>query len=106
MILNNTGFRCPPSRLLGQPLRLASKDLLPRAKIEPTVRDGNDNLAAHHAQHTVALRFKWASALFLRSAQDTPGPSGCASTGRSVRVEPVLRATPRSRGAGRFHRRS
>jgi hypothetical protein len=31
-------------------VELAVKDLLPRAKVEPSVRDRHDDLAAHHAQ--------------------------------------------------------
>ena len=58
MILTNTRFHRRPSRLPGQPVRLALKDALPRAKgsgeqsetILPTVGHRDHNLAAHHAQ--------------------------------------------------------
>ena len=53
----------PKSRLPGQPIRLALKDPLPRAKdlgklceaVEPAVGHRHHNLTAHHAQHC-ALR--------------------------------------------------
>jgi hypothetical protein len=50
IILTSTRFRRRPSRLAGQPFRLASKDLLPRAQVEPPVGDRHDDLATHHAQ--------------------------------------------------------
>jgi hypothetical protein len=51
MILTNTRFRRRPSRLTGQPFRLASKDPLPGAKVEAAIRHRHHHLAAHHAQH-------------------------------------------------------
>jgi hypothetical protein len=47
MILTNTRFRRRPSRLPGQPFRLALKDLLPRAKIKPAIRHRHHHLSAH-----------------------------------------------------------
>jgi hypothetical protein len=49
MILTSTRFRRQPSRLTGQPFLLASKDLLPGAKVEPPVGERYDDLAAHHS---------------------------------------------------------
>jgi len=70
MILTNTRFRRRPSRLTGQPFRLASKHPLPGAKdfgelsraVQAAVGHCDHHFAAHHAQHLVAFRFRCASA--------------------------------------------
>jgi hypothetical protein len=47
MILTNTRFRRRPSRLTGQPFRLALKDLIPGAEIEPAVGHRHHDFTAH-----------------------------------------------------------
>ena len=60
MILTNTRLRRRPSRLTGQPFRLASKDPLPGTKVQPAV--GN----RHH--HGFAWRPMTRNSCELRSA--------------------------------------
>jgi hypothetical protein len=45
-LLTNTRFRRGPSRLTGQPFRLASEDPLPGAQVQPAVGDGDDRFAS------------------------------------------------------------
>jgi hypothetical protein len=71
-LLTSTLFRRRPSRLTGQPFRLASKDPLPGAKgsgeqsetILPTVGHGDHHLAAHDLPLQVRV-----GSLSLRSGQ-------------------------------------
>ena len=55
-LLTNTRFRRRPSRLTGQPFRLASKDPLPGAKIEPAAGDGDDRCASRPITRNAASR--------------------------------------------------
>jgi hypothetical protein len=63
----NTRFRRWPSRLPGQPFRLALEDPLPGVKIETAVGGGDDYLAAHHRQH---CKLRSASELFPHFSRD------------------------------------
>ena len=86
IILTNTRFRRRPSRLPGQPFRLALKDPLPRAKdfgelneaVEAAIGDSNHDFAAHHAQLVVAFRFRCASATCPDLKDRRPLRCGCA----------------------------
>jgi hypothetical protein len=80
MLLINARFRRRPWRLPGQPFRLALKDPLPCAKVEPAVRGGDDHLTPHHLQREAdALsRFTAASAACSFVQDRRPRPCGCA----------------------------
>ena len=51
---SNTGY-ATSTRFRRRPSRLAVKDLLPRAKVQPPVRDRHDHLAAHHLSLQVGV---------------------------------------------------
>ena len=63
MTLTSTRFLRRPSRLPGQPFRLASKDLLPWAYAEPPIGDRHDDLAAHDLPLQVGIPVILASAV-------------------------------------------
>ena len=84
-------MRRRPSRLTGQPFRLVSKDPLPGARVEAAVGHGDDHGSAWRPMMRIsvqdAIRFIWASALFLHSVQDRGLPQ--ASLAGAV-VQPAL----------------
>jgi hypothetical protein len=84
MILTKARFRRRPSRLAGQPFRLAPKDRLPGAKgldelsrvVQPTVCDRYDDLAAHHLPFQVSVAVVPSTPLRLRPSTRSGGASG------------------------------
>jgi hypothetical protein len=72
-------------------IEFAVKDPFPRAKIELAVGHRNHHFAAHHLPLQVRIGIVFTGTVV-------------ANTGRSAHAAPVLRATPRSRGASHSRR--
>jgi hypothetical protein len=71
MISTSTRFRRRPSRLPGQPFRLALKDPLPGAKVQSTLCDRDHDFAAHDLPLQMRVGIVLAGAV----VQPAPGPA-------------------------------
>jgi hypothetical protein len=116
VILTNFRFRRCPSRLTGQPFRLASEDPLPRAKVESAIGHRDHRSAsrtitcnvqpvcaaevqpvcaaevqpvcAAEVQPVCAARFRWASAFLSLRSGHSPGQSCGLAQGSGPRDAP------------------